>query len=450
MIKRPAYSETCLKYYLILLAIVTFSVLVWSIWWLRPAYIDGSRYAFMMLHRQALYFDHRLTHGLFQIPSLLWSMMDVDAGPRSLTRIYLYTLIVPIFLTLIFKMGRSRTSAELFVPCAFLFTGLLPGVSYAVSSVFETAFFYLLLQESLVSEKKIKFYLLAVLAAFGHPAFILGFLICMILLYIDHRISGSKIRWKEILFLLILIPVQLYSISSTARDFPGVAGNWKTFAYEYFVNAATPDKAAASLIVAFTILFLCDFLNFRRKFQLQIILFALMVFISTQVTSFHFIQKYSYYFRIFTVGLAMVLGIYLWLRKWKNIQPSRISLLSLVFVASCFAYWDFRISRFQKDVYEHVGSLRTSEGCMEVPLTWDMRYYTFIGLTNFKILVDDRWNLDTLFLDNIVEDACKQIRYAGSSTILYPTGFGTWVWFEINGRFKVSRNIISLIPEKTE
>lgn len=377
-------------------------------WYLGPLSFDGSRFTVLLFQSQHFHTELRPLHGLFQIP-VLTLMRFLPKSPLVLVRVYFLTLVLPILFVYSLRIWRARNQTELAIAAATLFVGVLPGLSFPMSSVFETSFFFTLMVYSyLFTKGKFGFYLGGAGVAFGHPIFIPALFFFSLLVLIS---SGKKLR--ELVFLFVLICISSYLTVKAIRYYPTGTGNSLQTISSYFLEPGKPYTGILHVTVVFTLLtstfiFLRHQPNWLWPLTMVVLLFLLIRYPGADA-----LHVGSFGYRIFTAFFIIFLMGFLCLFTLKPHKSLKTPyLLALALVTIPYLYWNVVISRNYRRIFHSLSDLPHQEGCEVIRASKLLSTYTQMSLPIEKLFVDNRQVVRSLVLSARNEsemDLCERV-----------------------------------------
>lgn len=422
----------------LVLAITALVSACYSAWWLRPLAHDGSRYAFHLINLGVPYYDgYRYLHGLFQLPTVFLIKLFPDLSPLPLTRIYFLTLTLPIYAFFVFTISHAKRLFELIIPLTILIIGYLPGNSFLISSMFETVFFFYLMLLSMNSGKKTCFYLFGFLAAIGHSAILMGFIILILLKLVEKYYLHKDVPKRDIVFLSVLSVISIYLTIRMMFHIPIAAGKFIEVLINYLEDFESSKYLSNNICILFIIYLYSNLipLSFRKPVQvfLTVALASLLVFNADSML----IHRNGFNYRIFILISVLALLPLIWTDKHRRaLELSFLTWITLFGVGSAYLIHDLRIGNEYEKFSTEISDLKPGSGCHLYDITGRFRdLATDMSFTFFKVTHDNTYKLDYLVFPeySMGLDPCTEFRVHDNGIV----NFTEYMWMSKRGRYEL-------------
>ena len=418
----------------LILAVLAFGSACYSVWWLRPLAHDGSRYVFQMLNLGTTYYDgYRYLHGIFQLPAVLLSEFG-SFSPLTLTRVYFFTLVLPVFGFLIYHITRSQRMHDLIIPLTLLLIGYLPGNSFLINSMFETSFFFYLM---LRSEKKIQYYVFGLLAALGHSSIIIGFLLLIGFLLIEKYSRHKQVPATDFIFLSALTVLSAFLTVKMMFHIPVAAGKFVEVITSYLTNFTSERYLSSNICILFLLLLYSNFLNNRYRKIVQPLLAVTAVLLVICIRDPIVIHTNSFDYRIFILVTIIGLLPVIWVaRKDYRLEVTFLTWLTLMIVGSAYVIQDVRIGNEYRKLNSYFQNMKPEPGCYVHEVPGQVRSIaTGMAYPFYKMIIDNEYELKYLvFPDRTMGmDPCHDFELRKNGIVI----FNEFMWMSRNGKFKL-------------
>lgn len=421
-INQDSHLFNFFRRFLFVLALATCVEMVFLCYYLRPLSWDGSRYAFFLIHYGKPFYDaetYRLITVIFQIPTIIIEYFFTSASPLLLVRIYFFTLVMPIYSYLTYRIFRAKSMSDLFILSSLMFIILLPAMSFTINAMFETVFFYFLAFEAFLNKKFKTFIALTFICSVGHPSIILGFLLFILI----HIYFYYQEKTKAILFCLISTIV--FSAIVIARTLNAIKHDPKS---KYFFTDVLKDVVIsyshprvftiyAGIIFALLIFTLLVFEKFKYKNMFFLAGSSIIAFYIFNSMDPGLLLAPSHAYRVFSLILTLCVILFMLYRYFKRSVNPEIMLQALILI-SIMGIW-----HLSRDVYINIAQKKlnsllsesqiTETNCVihpEIPL----EYFSTGSIPVLKLFLDNNRTIQTVhYVPDFAESTEKETVLCG-------------------------------------
>lgn len=331
--------------------------ILFSVFWLKPLTIEGSRYTMTFIQNIEPFWDginFRFLLVPFQIPALLAMRYFPEIEPLTVVRLYFYTIYVPIIFCLSYIFLRMKEEKELFIAALIFFVVFLPGMNFQLSHVSETLVIFIL---SVICAYRSKFYayiILSLLAILGHPAILLPYILLLFFFSAD-ILHFKKTEFLKYLFVtLTVVVILLIKINITLSHFPNLSGSYLQTILNHLkqITFSRQDFITAGYLLTLSIIM--EYIPGPRR--LSQIVWSLstmtLIFFILREKDFELFQQ-LYQYRVFSISFFCLIMFYVWAVIRLKVRPisSPFAYVFLIILAAWFTVREIRSTlKFWKEV----------------------------------------------------------------------------------------------------
>ena len=315
--------------------------ILFSVYWLKPLSLEGSRITLKFIQNMYPDWDghgYRFLQIPFQIPALIAIKVFPDIEPLTVARLYFYTLYIPVIFCISSLFLKLKNEKELLIGTLVFFMVFLPGMNFQLSHVNETLVIFILAVFSAYRKKFIPFILLSTLVISGHPA-ILGPFIILLIFFCAEIFYFKRSEYKKFLLTtFILIFVLIIKIRTTLSLQPMLASSYFATILNYFsqISLSSQDFISASYLLLFSIFAEC--LSPLKKYSKFIWAASIVIilFLISRHKNFELCHL-AYQYRVYATFFFCLIMIYAWSLLRLNMNPAS-SHLAMIFIV-IFSFW---------------------------------------------------------------------------------------------------------------